>query len=218
MYYVRLDGMALPVAPERIEWKYNTDNEKTRLMSVGEINILRPVGLTEFSFEAMLPAVKYHFAYYDGGRFRPPVYYIERFKSIIEQSRAVRFEVLRTGYNGEFLFDNSLNVTIEGLTIIESAGQGLDVTARISLKQYKEYGTVKYILREDGALAQGAERSGKKETPSSSPKLYTIKKGDTLWAVCRREYGDGAKYKDVAEENGIVNPNLIYPGQVIRLK
>ena len=43
---------------------------------------------------------------------------------------------------------------------------------------------------------------------------YTVKRGDTLWGISRR-YGVTVRY--LANKNGIRNPNLIYPGQVIRL-
>ena len=38
-------------------------------------------------------------------------------------------------------------------------------------------------------------------------------KGDTLWGICRRYYGDGQLAWKLAEANGIKNANLIYPGQ-----
>ena len=44
-----------------------------------------------------------------------------------------------------------------------------------------------------------------------------MKSGDTLWDICRSFYGDGEKYAEVAERNGISNPNRIYVGQVINL-
>lgn len=43
---------------------------------------------------------------------------------------------------------------------------------------------------------------------------YIVKRGDTLWEISRR-YGVTVRY--LANKNGIRNPNLIYPGQVIRL-
>ena len=46
---------------------------------------------------------------------------------------------------------------------------------------------------------------------------YTVVKGDTLWGICRRTYGDGALAWKLAEANGIKNANLIFPGQVVKL-
>ena len=43
---------------------------------------------------------------------------------------------------------------------------------------------------------------------------YTVKSGDTL-SVIASKYG--TTYQELAKKNGIKNPNLIYPGQVIKI-
>lgn len=43
---------------------------------------------------------------------------------------------------------------------------------------------------------------------------YTVKRGDTLWGIAQK-YGVTVKY--LANKNGIKNPNLIYPGQMIKI-
>lgn len=43
---------------------------------------------------------------------------------------------------------------------------------------------------------------------------YVVKRGDTLWAIASQYLGSGTKYPQIAQENNIPNPNLIYPGQV----
>ena len=49
--------------------------------------------------------------------------------------------------------------------------------------------------------------------------FYTIEKGDTLWAIAKKHLGDGNKYNDifVANREVIKDPDLIYPGQKIRI-
>ena len=42
-------------------------------------------------------------------------------------------------------------------------------------------------------------------------------KGDCLWTICKRFYGDGSLAYKLATANNIKNPNLIYPGQVLTL-
>lgn len=46
---------------------------------------------------------------------------------------------------------------------------------------------------------------------------YVVKRGDTLWAIASKYLGSGAKYPQIAQENNIKNPNLIYPGQVFKI-
>ena len=46
-----------------------------------------------------------------------------------------------------------------------------------------------------------------------------IRKGDTLWEISRRTYGEGQRYTVIYLANGdqIRDPDLIYPAQVFRL-
>jgi nucleoid-associated protein YgaU len=49
-------------------------------------------------------------------------------------------------------------------------------------------------------------------------KIYTVKKGDTLWDISRRFTGTPYNYPEVARVNEIENPDIIYPKQRILLK
>ena len=50
---------------------------------------------------------------------------------------------------------------------------------------------------------------------SSGAKTYTVKKGDTLSGIAAMF---GTTYQKIAADNGIANPNLIFPGQVLTIK
>jgi nucleoid-associated protein YgaU len=54
--------------------------------------------------------------------------------------------------------------------------------------------------------------------PSAEPaadRSYTVKSGDTLSGIAKREYGDAGQWKRIFEANRdrIDNPDLIHPGQ-----
>ena len=54
-----------------------------------------------------------------------------------------------------------------------------------------------------------------KPTPQpSGSTTYTVKSGDTLSGIASRY---GTTYQELARINGIANPNLIYPGQVLKI-
>jgi nucleoid-associated protein YgaU len=55
--------------------------------------------------------------------------------------------------------------------------------------------------------------------PATKTTMYTVKKGDTLSAIAKAEYGDANKYPVIFEANKpmLKDPNKIYPGQVLRI-
>jgi len=59
------------------------------------------------------------------------------------------------------------------------------------------------------------------DTPSTGTKIsgmeYTVVKGDYLWDIAIRAYGDGYKWVDIARANNLVNPDIIHPGNRLKL-
>ena len=47
-----------------------------------------------------------------------------------------------------------------------------------------------------------------------SQETYTVAKGDSLWKISVKLYGDGYKWTEIANANGLKNPNLIHSGNV----
>ena len=227
-YVFYLGDVQLPIAPSKLQLKINSNNKTASLINDGEINIIKSPGLTDISFEVLLPNVKYPFAAYPNG-FKRAEYYLLYLKSLKKSLKPFEFVVTRTKPNGETLFGNSMLVTLEDYTIIEDAEKyGFDVGVSISLKEYKDYYTQVLAVKDKATNANSAGTgvtSPKKvatvEKNRSSNKTiastHTVKSGETLWGICQKELGDGSKYKEVAALNNISNPNLIRVGQVIKL-
>jgi nucleoid-associated protein YgaU len=51
------------------------------------------------------------------------------------------------------------------------------------------------------------------------PKTYTVAAGDSLSKIAKSVYGDAKQWKKIFEANQdqIVNPDLIHPGQVLKI-
>lgn len=45
---------------------------------------------------------------------------------------------------------------------------------------------------------------------------YTVKKGDSLWAIAARELGSGTRYPEIKKLNGLTS-DVIYAGQVLKI-
>jgi LysM repeat protein len=46
---------------------------------------------------------------------------------------------------------------------------------------------------------------------------YTVQRGDNLWDIAVRAYGDGYQWVRIAEENELANPDLIHSGNVLSI-
>ena len=68
---------------------------------------------------------------------------------------------------------------------------------------------------------QTVQNDIKPAAPAPESKFYTVKSGDTLWAISEREYGKGKgdKYDVIFQANRpmLTHPDKIYPGQVLRI-
>ncbi|MEA5057155.1 MAG: LysM peptidoglycan-binding domain-containing protein [Anaerotignum propionicum] len=216
LYKVSIGQVALPVAPSKITMKIKNNNKTMELIDGSEINFIRTPGLKEFSFEFLIPHVKYPFAYYPDG-FQTAQVYIDALKLMKIEKKWFQFDIQRQLPNGKTEFETSETVTLEDYTITEDTGNGLDFIANVTLKQYSEH-KITHVepvqTIEDGVVVKEVtERKSDKKTSN----VYTVKKGDSLWKICKAQLGDGANFKEIAKLNGISNPNLIYPGQVIQL-
>ncbi len=73
----------------------------------------------------------------------------------------------------------------------------------------------------DGKVAQSVTRPFEPPSAMSVPagQRYVVQKGNSLWWLARRAYGEGTRYTVIysANRDQIVDPNLIYPGQVVRV-
>lgn len=52
--------------------------------------------------------------------------------------------------------------------------------------------------------------------PGNGTKEYTVKAGDSLWAIADKELGDGSRYNEIKTMNGLKD-NTIHKGQVLKL-
>lgn len=220
MYSFYLGRILLPVAPESLQIAIGNKNSTATLINEGEINILKAAGLTEVSFDALLPNTRYWFASYKSG-FMPAKSFLEALEQLKTSKKPFQFIVTRSA-DGKVLNSTNLKVALESYTIKEDAGNsGTDVTVSVKLKQYRVYGTKTYTLEEQTETGTAVEAEAPRETENApSANSYTVQPGDCLWKIAKQYYGNGADYTRIYDANRDVvggNPNLIYPGQVLTI-
>jgi LysM repeat protein len=218
MYSFFIDGMELPIAPQKLTVKIKGNNKTLTLINEGDINFLRAPGLTEITFDAILPMLgQYSFA----NGYRRPDSYLNKLESLMTGKEPFRFLVSRVSPSGRLLYDTNMKVSLENYTVTEDATKGPDVTVSITLKQYISYSTKTVTVVKPKPEKKPVVQQKKKRETSSAPKVktYTVKSGDCLWNIAKKYYGNGAQYTKIynANKGKIKNPNLIYPGQVLTI-
>ena len=219
-YKMYIDGALMPITPSKVKVKINNQNKTLTLISGEEINILKEAKLTDVSFDVVLPQVPYPFT---NGGAQSADYYLSLFERLKQSKTPFQWILNRSRPDGVALFYSNLTVGLEDYQITDDAKEGFDLTVSVKLKQYRAFGTKTVQITPSSAPSQPATATVQeppRET-TSAPKAanYTVKSGDCLWNIAKKQLGDGSRWKEIYELNKdkIKNPNLIYPNQTLTM-
>ncbi|MDH3458218.1 MAG: peptidoglycan-binding protein LysM [Gemmatimonadota bacterium] len=109
----------------------------------------------------------------------------------------------------------SLGLDVEGLKVKYDDGVAT-VTGKAKSQADRE--KVVLALGNTDGVAQVDDQM-EVASPEAEAKFYTVQKGDSLSKIAKEAYGDAMKYPVIFEANKpmLTDPNLIYPGQVLRI-
>ena len=219
-YKMYIGGALMPITPSKVKVKINNQNKTLTLISGEEINILKEAKLTDVSFDVVLPQVPYPFT---NGGAQSADYYLSLFERLKQSKTPFQWILNRSRPDGVALFYSNLTVGLEDYQITDDAKEGFDLTVSVKLKQYRAFGTKTVQITPSPAPSQPATATVQKppRETTSAPKAanYTVKSGDCLWNIAKKQLGDGSRWKEIYELNKdkIKNPNLIYSGQSLTM-
>lgn len=194
------EQLAMPVTPPDFAVEIGRDVENLDMAQTGQVNLPGLEALFNETQEFLLPSEARN--YTSSGYSGEPYTVVETLTRWSLAGDVLRYIVTETPVN--------VPVLLGPVRYGESGGAG-DVIVRLTLRQYRDLA----VETTEKASTGNAGRSTPAATKAASS--YTVKKGDTLWGIARRTYGDGALAWKLASYNGIKNANLIYPGQKVTL-
>lgn len=202
--------MRIPMNPEEVSTSRELETEEFSVLKLGKIVAPADAGLMEIKFESQFPAKASRLTETNND-FKGPDYYKDKFESWMKSGKSVRF-ICSNGITK----DLSILVLITNLDIKEVAGEEGDFIFSFSLLEYKPYSMK--ILENNPSIVYKPPRPANPPTPPYN--TYTIVSGDCLWNIAKRFLGDGARWPEIYNINRPPlggNPNLIYPGQRIKI-
>lgn len=112
----------------------------------------------------------------------------------------------------EFVCVNGARIEVNYSEARDSMTMRLNGAAPIALQRADESGLTAF--RSERLVLR---RSGPRIALSSDTAQVTVQEGDSISRIALRTYGDYALAAEIARANGISNPDLIFPGQVLSL-
>lgn len=207
IFHSSADGqeIILPVTPSSYQIETGQGIQVVNLTQFGDYALAGYPSIYAFTLDCMFPAQSYPFMV--GGSTPDPNLYIEFFERAVKERQVLRFVVSDTLVSNEVL--------VESMRYGEQDGTN-DVYVTLSLMPYRRLQVASAPSNTPTpAPPKGAARTG--DAPSVTQQSYTIKRGDTLWGICRRFYGEGKLAYPLAKFNQIKNADLIYDGDTIKI-
>ncbi|MEK3867689.1 LysM peptidoglycan-binding domain-containing protein [Paenibacillus sp. FSL H7-0716] len=211
----------IPVLPEEIEISGEGDGETYSITDLGQINVIKAPGLKTIQFESFFPAIQPGGtvpSFVSSANWGQPADYIQLIEDWMNKKKPIRFIFTSLGLK------INLAMSIEVFNYKEVAGRPGDFEYELELKEYVFYAAKKVTLKTNTTPAGTTTTTTKKEPAKraderTKSKTVTIKSGDTLMKIAKRELGDGSRWKEIQKLNGLTDAQLktLKIGSVLKL-
>ena len=193
-----------PVTPSEVSCETSANISTESVNDLGNVSLFSGVELRSIPINSFFPNRQYSFCTYSN--VEPPYEFISKIEKWQNEGKKLRY-IVSDGYT-------NIPVMISSFSYREQDGTG-DVYFDLSLIEYKEIKLNKTTSNNNAnnnSTNRPAENSPK---PSGENKTHKVVKGDSLWAIAQKYYGDGSQYPKIKEANkekytSLNNNNIIY--------
>ena len=206
--WLRTSGkeMLFPIMPSSFNLEGSSTIHTSTVVKLGEVSVYGGNNLRRISIDSFFPSRKYHFV--KTPSLQEPYDYVNQIRDWMNKGQDVRFIITETDINM--------------LCFIESFEYGeqdasRDVYFSISLVECK---IPKLIYENSNPTTNTPRPETPQDSQTSQQKTHQVKKGDCLWSIAQRYYGDGSLYPKIKEANkskypSLAKNNIIYTNMVL---
>lgn len=129
-----------PIPPGEMKTTLAGRNTTVETVGMGEVNILKDIGLRNITFEVLLPqdlSMPFVQQSIDGGVVGKPIFYLSWFREVMARKVPLKLIISRRLADGTMSFPGNINVCLEGYTVVEKGGCVGDYSVEIKLKEHR---------------------------------------------------------------------------------
>ena len=194
------DKIRFPIVPSSIGVNRSNNIDTQSVLKLGEVPIFNGTSLKTIELTSFFPNQEYSFCDYTG--FMSPYEFSDKIQSWMYEGEPVRIIVTDTPINMQCL--------IQQFDTVEQDGTR-DLYYTLSLLEYRPIEVPK--INDNSNNINNNSTSNKTNRPttqnnSSSQKSYKVVKGDNLYDIAQKHYGNGSLYTKIKEANKTKYPSL----------
>lgn len=191
-----------PVNPSEISIRRDRGYETFQIVNLGEVDFPHGEKIKEISFSSFLPAVA-DLSYCRYEDIPNPQLAMNQINTWMSDRQPLRLMVMPSEVN-VLVMISSHNSTFK-------PNEPGDVYFDLTFRTWRDY-----QVRTLAELGGGGAHTESRPDLKPVPKTYTVRPGDSLWAIAKLNLGSGSRWREIYELNSAAigpDSDLIFPGQ-----
>ena len=210
-YLTAPDGgrIHLPLNPERVTAQTESKMQTFEVIGLGDINLPRGITPARISWEGVFPGAARRDAPFVKA-WQDPKALAGQISAWRRNNSKVRLLITETPLN--------LSCFIAAFEHTWSGGHS-DCYYRLDLTEARDIVVLAEGEQRDRGQIAGQGQGAARPAPPPA-RTYTVRPGDTLWAIAKRTLGNGGRWREIYTANVAVigkDPGALRPGQVLRI-
>ena len=204
------DKIRFPVVPSAIGVSRSNNIDTQSVLKLGEVPIFNGTSLKTIELTSFFPNQEYSFCDYTG--FMKPYEFSDKIQKWMYEGKPLRIIVTDSPTNMQCL--------IQQFDTVEQDGTR-DLYFTLNLLEYRPIEVPNLSNNNQSNNSNNSQNISRPSenndsSNSSQQKIHKVVKGDSLWAIAQKYYGNGGLYPKIKEANKTKYPslaknNIIYP-------